>query len=118
MRTLLVVCDNSGVKLARCVHVNGSTGLSVAGVGDIVVVSTKVVDSNSKIKKGDKQLGLIVRTKSKILRKDGSYISFSDNAVVLVDKAGEPIATRVFGPVAREIRKDFLKIASLANEVL
>ncbi len=118
MRTVLTVADNSGVKVARCIHVNGSTGHHVASIGDIVVVSARDVRSDSKIKKGDKHYGVIVRTKTKIKRADGSFISFDDNAIVLINKAGEPIATRVFGPVAREVRKSFAKIASLAPEVV
>ena len=118
MKTMLKVADNSGIKMASCIHVNGSTGLDVANVGDIIMISAKEVDPSAKIKKGDKHYAVIVRTKSKIRRNDGSYLSFDDNAVVIVNKAGEPISTRVFGPVAREIRKNFSKIASLASEVV
>ena len=118
MKTMLKVADNSGVKTAMCIHVNGSTGLDTAYVGDIIILSAKSVEPNTKVKKGEKYYGVIVRTKSKIRRHDGSFISFDDNAVVIVSKAGEPVGTRVFGPVAREIRKSFNKIASAASEVV
>ena len=119
MGTILNVACNSGVELVKCFGVNGSTGDNVACVGDVVMVSVRKVKPNLKIKKGDKHYGVIVRTKGKIKRNDGSFVSFSDNAIVLIDnKTMEPIATRVFGPVAREIKNDFPKIASLAVEVL
>lgn len=119
MGTLLDVACNSGVEVVKCFGVNGSTGSVVASVGDVVVVSVKKVKPNLKIKKGDKHYAVIVRTKNKVMRADGSFISFSDNAVVLIDnKTMEPLATRVFGPVAREIKDGFPKIASLAVEVL
>ena len=119
MGTLLNVACNSGVECVKCFGVNGSTGDFVAGVGDVVIVSVRKVKPNLKIKKGDKHYGVIVRTKNKIMRPDGSFVAFSDNAIVLIDnKTMEPLATRVFGPVAREIKDDFPKIASLAVEVL
>lgn len=119
MGSVLNVACNSDAELVKCFGINGSTGDSVANIGDIVMVAVKKVKPNSKIKKGDKHYAVIVRTKNKINRNDGSYISFDDNAVVLIDnKTHEPIATRVLGPVAREIKKDFPKIASLAPEVL
>ena len=119
MGSVLNVACNSDAELVKCFGINGSTGDNVANVGDVVVVAVKKVKPNSKIKKGDKHYAVIVRTKGKIKRQDGSFVSFSDNAVVLVDnKTHEPIATRVLGPVAREIKKDFPKIASLASEVL
>ncbi len=91
----------------------------ITGIADIIVISITSVTPGSKIKKGSVAKGVIVRTRSKIVRPDGSFVKFDDNAIVLVDKDGEPIATRVFGPVAREVRqKNFLKIASLASEVL
>ena len=91
----------------------------ITGVGDVIVVSITSVIPGSKVKKGQVAKGVIVRTKSKIVRPDGSFITFDDNAIVLVDKDNEPIATRVFGPIAREVRhKGFLKIASLAGEVV
>ncbi len=119
MQTNLVVADNSGAKSARCIKVLGGSNHMITGIGDIIVVSITSVSPGSKVKKGQVVKGVVVRTKSAILRRDGSLISFDDNAIVLVDKDGEPLATRVFGPVAREIRqKNFLKIASLATEVL
>lgn len=119
MGSILNVACNSNAELVKCFGINGSTGDKVAKVGDVVMVSVKKVKPNSKIKKGDKHYAVIVRTKNKIKRNDGSYISFGDNAVVLIDnKTNEPIATRVFGPVAREVKKNFPKIASLAFEVL
>lgn len=120
MQTNLVVADNSGAKTARCIKVLGGSDHMITGVGDIIVVSiTSIVPNNTKMKKGQVAKAVIVRTKSKITRSDGSFVVFDDNAVVIVDKDGEPIATRVFGPVAREVRqKNFLKIASLAAEVI
>ena len=119
MGTVLNVTCNSDVETVKCFGINGSTGNRVAKVGDVVVVSAKKVKPNSKIKKGDKHYAVIVRTTSRIVRKDGSSISFGDNAVVLVDqKTHEPIATRVLGAVAREVKAGFPKIASLASEVL
>jgi large subunit ribosomal protein L14 len=119
MQTSLVVADNSGAKTATCIKVLGGSNHMITGVGSIIVVAINSVIPGSKIKKGSVAKGVIIRTKSKITRPDGSIISFDDNAIVLVDKEGEPIATRVFGPVAREVRsKNFSKIASLASEVL
>lgn len=119
MQTNLVVTDNSGAKTARCIKVLGGSKHMITGVGEIVVLSITSVIPGAKVKKGQVAKGVIVRTKSKIVRADGSFVKFDDNAVVLVEKNGEPLATRVFGPVAREIRhKNFLKIASLASEVL
>lgn len=119
MQTSLVVADNSGAKTATCIKVLGGSDHMITGVGNIVVVSITSVIPGSKVKKGSVAKGVIIRTKSKIVRNDGSFVKFDDNAIVLVDKDGEPIATRVFGPVAREVRqKNFLKIASLASEVL
>lgn len=119
MRTALVVADNSGAKMAKCIKVLGGSDHMITGVGTIVVVSIITVIPGSKVKKGSVAKGVVVRTKSKITRADGSFVKFDDNAIVLVDKDGEPLATRVFGPVAREVRQNnFLKIASLASEVL
>jgi len=119
MQTSLVIADNSGAKSGKCIKILGGSHHMVTGIGDIIVLSVTSAIPGSKIKKGQVVKGVIVRTKSKIVRGDGSYIKFSDNAVVLVDKDGEPIATRVFGPVAREVRqKNFLKISSLAPEVI
>ena len=119
MQTNLVVTDNSGAKTARCIKVLGGSHHMITGIGDIVVASVTSVIPGAKVKKGQVVKAVIVRTKSKIVRPDGSFIKFDDNAVVLVDKDGEPLATRVFGPVSREVRQSgFLKIASLASEVL
>ncbi|MBM3590212.1 MAG: 50S ribosomal protein L14 [Alphaproteobacteria bacterium] len=119
MQTNLVVADNSGAKTARCIKVLGGSNHMITEVGDIIVVSVTSVNPNSKMKKGQVAKGVIVRTKNKIVRPDGSFVKFDDNAVVLVDKENEPIGSRVFGPVSREVRqKNFLKIASLASEVL
>lgn len=119
MRTKLVVADNSGVKFGRCVKVLGGSKHMIAKIGDIIVLSAIDVIPGSKVKKGQVVKGVIIRTKSKIVRNDNSFVVFDDNAVVLVDKDGEPLATRVFGPVGREVRqKNFLKIASLASEVI
>ena len=119
MGTVLNVTCNSDAELVKCFGINKSTGKRTAGIGDVVMVAVQKVKPNSKIKKGDKHYAVIVRTKGKIKRSDGSYVSFGDNAVVLIDnKTMEPISTRVLGAVSREIKKDFPKIASLASEVL
>ena len=119
MKTILVVADNSGAKRAKCIKILGGSNHMSTKVGDIVVVSIVEVSPTSKIKKGSVAKGVIIRTKSTIKRPDGSIIVFDDNAIVLVDKDGVPIATRVFGPVSREVRQNnFLKIASLASEVI
>jgi large subunit ribosomal protein L14 len=119
MQTNLVVADNSGAKTARCIKVLGGSHHMITTVGNIIIVSITSVIPGSKVKKGQVARALIVRTKNKTVRPDGSFIVFDDNAVVLVDKDDEPIATRVFGPIAREVRqKNFLKIVSLASEVL
>jgi large subunit ribosomal protein L14 len=119
MQTNLVVADNSGAKTARCIKVLGGSDHMITGIGEIIVLSITSVIPGSKVKKGSVAKGVIIRTRSKVVRPDGSFVKFDDNAVVLVDNNGEPLATRVFGPVAREVRqKNFLKIASLASEVL
>jgi large subunit ribosomal protein L14 len=119
MQTALVVADNSGAKTARCIKVLGGSDHMVTGVGDIIVVSVTSIIPGAKVKKGQVAKAVIIRIRKKTKRADGSEIAFDDNAVVLVDKQGEPIATRVFGPVARELRnKNFMKIISLAPEVL
>jgi large subunit ribosomal protein L14 len=119
MQTNLVVADNSGAKTARCIKVLGGSKHMITGIGDVIVVSITSVTPGSKVKKGQVAKAVIIRTRSKIVRPDGSFLKFDDNAVVLVDKENEPLASRVFGPVSREVRqKNFLKIASLASEVL
>ncbi len=111
--------DNSGAKKLMCIRVLGGTRRKYASLGDIIVVSVKEALPNAKIKKGDVKKAVIVRTAKEVRRVDGSYIKFDDNSVVLIDQAGEPVGTRIFGPVARELRaKKFTKIISLAPEVL
>ncbi len=117
--TKLLAADNSGAKKLYCIKVLGSTGKRYATIGDIIVVSVKEAIPNSKVKKGDVMKAVVVRTKKEIRRPDGSYIKFDDNSAVLINAAKEPIGTRIFGPVARELRaKNFMKIISLAPEVL
>lgn len=117
--TRLTVADNSGAKILYCIKVLGGSRRRYASVGDIIVVSVKEAIPNTKVKKGDVLKAVVVRTKKEILRPDGSYIRFDDNSAVLITQAREPIGTRIFGPVARELRaKRFMKIISLAPEVL
>jgi large subunit ribosomal protein L14 len=117
--TTLDVADNSGAKKIMCIRVLGGTRRKYASLGDIIVVSVKEAIPNAKVKKGDIAKAVIVRTKKEVSRQDGSYIRFDANSAVLVDKDNEPIGTRIFGPVARELRaKRFMKIISLAPEVL
>lgn len=119
MQSKLRVADNSGAKEVQCIKVLGGTKRRSAHVGDIIVVSVKDALPNSKIKKGDVAKAVIVRTVHKVRRADGSYIRFDDNSAVLINAAKEPVGTRIFGPVARELRaKQFIKIVSLAPEVL
>lgn len=119
MQTRLTVADNSGAKKLMCVKVLGGSRRRYASVGDIIVVSVKEAIPNSKVKKGDVARAVVVRTQKEVRRKDGSYIKFDDNSAVLINQANEPIGTRIFGPVARELRaKKFMKIISLAPEVL
>jgi large subunit ribosomal protein L14 len=113
------VADNSGAKLLLCIKVLGGSKRRYASVGDIIIVSIKEAMPNSKVKKGDVARAVIVRTSKEIARPDGSYIKFDDNSAVLINQQKEPIGTRIFGPVARELRaKNFMKIISLAPEVL
>ncbi|MBK8805672.1 MAG: 50S ribosomal protein L14 [Bacteroidales bacterium] len=115
----LTVADNSGAKEALCIRVLGGTGRRYASIGDIIVVSIKSAIPNGNVRKGQVAKGVVVRTKKEIRRSDGSYIRFDDNAVVLLNEAGEMKATRIFGPVGRELReKQYMKIVSLAPEVL
>lgn len=117
--TRLLVADNSGAKEVQCIRVLGGTGRRYASVGDNIVVSVKSARPNGNIKKGAVSKAVIVRTKKEVRRKDGSYIRFDDNAAVLLQNNQELRGTRIFGPVARELReKNFMKIASLAPEVL
>ncbi len=117
--TTLDVADNSGAKKLMCIRVLGGTRRKYASLGDVIVVSVKEAMPNAKVKKGDVAKAVIVRTKKEVSRQDGSYIRFDANSAVLVDKDNEPIGTRIFGTVARELRaKRFMKINSLAPEVL
>jgi large subunit ribosomal protein L14 len=117
--TKLNVADNSGAKKVLCIRVLGGTKRRYARVGDTIVVSVKEAIPNSKIKKGDVTRAVVVRTKKEISRPDGSLIRFDENAAVLINQYGEPVGTRIFGPVARELRaKRYMKIVSLAPEVL
>lgn len=115
----LNVADNSGAKEVLCIRVLGNSGQHFAGIGDIIVVTVKDAIPSAGVKKGTVSKAVIVRTKNKLRRKDGSYINFDDNAVVLLNNSGDPRGTRIFGPVARELRdKGHMKIVSLAPEVL
>ena len=118
VRTNLDVADNSGARKVQCIKVIGGSKRKVAGVGDVIIVSVKEAIPRGKVKKGDVQRALIVRTRKEIRRNDGSSIRFDSNAAVLVNKEGEPIGTRIFGPVTRELRAHgYVKIMSLAPEV-
>ena len=117
--TNLVVADNSGAKKVRCIRVLGGSSRRYASVGDVIVVSVKTAIPGGGVKKGEVSKAVIVRTKKEVRRNDGSYIRFDENAAVLLNAQGEPRGTRIFGPVARELRdKKFMKIISLAPEVL
>jgi large subunit ribosomal protein L14 len=117
--TNLVVADNSGAKKVRCIRVLGGSDRRYAGLGDLIVVSVKSAIPNAGVKKGEVARAVIVRTTKETRRKDGSFIRFDENAAVLVNDAGEPKGSRIFGPVARELReRQYMKIVSLAPEVL
>lgn len=117
--TRLTVADNSGARAVYCIKVLGGSKRRYAGIGDIIVVTVKEAIPNAKVKKGDVLKAVVVRTKKEIRRPDGSYIRFDDNSAVLINNQREPLGTRIFGPVARELRaKRFMKIVSLAPEVL
>ncbi len=119
VHTQLTVADNSGAKKVFCIRVLGGTRRRYARVGDIIVVSVKEALPHSKVKKGEVMRAVVVRTVKETRRGDGSYIKFDDNSAVLINPQGDPIGTRIFGPVARELRaKRFMKIISLAPEVL
>ncbi|HUU02572.1 MAG TPA: 50S ribosomal protein L14 [Myxococcota bacterium] len=119
MQTILNVADNSGAKRVGCIKVLGGSKRKYAGIGDIIVVSVKEALPGSKVKKGEVRRAVIVRLAKEIGRPDGTYIKFDDNSAVLIGPQKEPIGTRIFGPVARELRaKNFMKIVSLAPEVL
>ena len=115
----LKVADNTGAKVIQCIRVLGGTHRRYARVGDIIVITVKDAIPGGTVKKGDVKRAVVVRTKKEVRRRDGSYIRFDENAGVLINDAGEPIGTRIFGPVARELRdKRFMRIVSLAPEVL
>ncbi len=117
--TMLQVADNSGAKSLLCIRVHGGTGRRYARIGDIISVSVKVAMPNGMVKKGQVAKAVVVRTRKEIRRSDGSYIRFDENAAVIINENKEPIGTRIFGPVGRELReKRFMKIISLAPEVL
>jgi large subunit ribosomal protein L14 len=119
MTTVLNVADNSGAKKVFCIKVLGGTRRRYATIGDVIVVSVKEAMPDSKVKKGEVVKAVIVRTAKEIYRPDGSYLKFDDNSAVLVNQFNEPLGTRIFGPVARELRaRKFTKIISLAPEVL
>ena len=119
MQSNLEVADNSGARRVQCIKVLGGSGRKTAGVGDVIVVSIKEAIPRGRVKKGDVHRAVIVRTSKEVRRNDGSCIRFDKNAAVLVNKSNEPIGTRIFGPVTRELRdRQFMKIVSLAPEVL
>jgi len=119
MTSVLDVADNSGAKKVFCIKVLGGTRRRFAGIGDIIIVSIREAVPGAKVKKGEVARAVIVRTRRELARSDGSYIKFDGNSAVLINKENEPIGTRIFGPVARELRaKRFMKIISLAPEVL
>ncbi|MEE9207061.1 MAG: 50S ribosomal protein L14 [Gemmatimonadota bacterium] len=117
--TELRIADNSGARRALCIRVLGGSGRRYAGLGDVVVVTVKDAIPGGTVKKGEVTRAVVVRTAKESRRRDGSYIRFDENAAVIISDAGEPVATRIFGPVARELReKKFMKIVSLAPEVI
>lgn len=117
--TMLEVADNSGAKRLMCIGVHGGTKRRYASIGDVISVTVKVAIPNGMVKKGQVAKAVVVRTRKEIRRNDGSYIRFDENAAVIINDNKEPIGTRIFGPVARELReKNFMKIISLAPEVL
>ena len=119
MQTVLDVADNSGAKKVGCIKILGGTRRKYARVGDVIVVSVKDAVPNSKIRKGEVVRAVVVRTTKEVGRPDGSYIRFDDNSAVLINPQGEPVGTRIFGPVARELRaRRFMKIVSLSPEVV
>ena len=119
LRTVLNVADNSGARKILCVQVKGGSFRKVGTVGDVIVGAVREAAPNGNIKKGDVDKAVIVRTKKEIRRRDGSYVRFDDNAAVVIDNNGDPKGTRIFGPVARELReKKYMRIVSLAPEVV
>lgn len=119
MQTRLTVADNSGAREVMCIKVLGGSKRRYASVGDTIIVSVKEAAPNTKVKKGDVKRAVVVRTSKELHRRDGTYIRFDDNAAVIIDQMNQPVGTRIFGPVARELRgKNYMKIVSLAPEVL
>jgi large subunit ribosomal protein L14 len=119
LRTVLEVADNSGAKIVQCIKVLGGSRRRYARVGDIIVVALQEVEPHGALKKGEVKKAVVVRTRKEVRRPEGSYIKFDSNAAVLINDAKEPLGTRIFGPVARELRaKRYMKILSLAPEVL
>ncbi len=118
-RSILKVADNSGAKVVRCFRILGGTRRRYAGVGDIIVTSVQSAEPRKAVKKKDIVKVLVVRTKNPLRRKDGSYVRFDENAVVLVDPKGEPVATRIFGPLPRELKeRGFEKLMTMAEEIV
>ncbi len=119
IRSILGVADNSGAKKVSCIKVIGASNKLIATVGDVIVVNVKEAVHDGKVKKGEVAKAVIVRTRKETRRPDGSYIKFDENSCVIINKDNEPVGTRIFGPVARELRaRKFMKIVSLAPEVL
>jgi len=119
LRTVLDVADNSGAKKLQCIKVLGGSGRRYARIGDIIVVAVREADPRSAVKKGEVRKAVVVRTRKEIRRTNGSYIKFDTNSAVLINDSREPLGTRIFGPVARELRaRKFMRILSLAPEVL
>ena len=119
LRTIVSIADNSGAKRAQCIRVMGGSTRRYATIGDIIVVSVKEAAPNAPVKKGEVKKAVVVRTRKEVGRPDGTYIRFDENAAVLINEQKEPVGTRIFGPVGRELRrKRFMKIISLAPEVL
>jgi large subunit ribosomal protein L14 len=119
LRTVLNVADNSGARKIQCIQVTGGSFHRAGYIGDVIIGSVREAAPNANIKKGDVVKAVIVRTKKEIRRKDGSYVRFDDNAAVIIDNNGDPRGTRIFGPVARELReKKYMRIVSLAPEVV
>ena len=119
IRSILRVADNSGARKVSCIKVVGASNKLVASIGDVIIANVKEAQFDAKVKKGDVVRAVVVRTVKETRRQDGSYIRFDENSVVIIDKDNEPVGTRIFGPVARELRaKKFMKIISLAPEVL
>jgi large subunit ribosomal protein L14 len=118
-RTILDVADNTGAKKVMCIRSLGGSNRKYATVGDVIVVSVKEAAPNGSVKKGEVRRAVVVRTAKEVRRPDGSYIRFDGNAAVLINEAGDPVGTRIFGPIARELRaRRYMKIVSLAPEVL